>query len=45
MNQGRKNPMRNRLGIIAIGLALAAAAPGSAQVTGGVLYVNNTHMI
>ena len=36
--------MKNRCGIIAVGLALVFAAPASAQVTGGVLYVSNTHM-
>jgi hypothetical protein len=30
--------------VLALGLALAAAAPAAAQVTGGVLHVNNTHM-
>ena len=29
---------------IALGVFLAAAAAARGQVTGGVLYVNNTHM-
>ena len=36
--------MHSRLGVLALGLALAVASPADAQVTGGVLYVNNTHM-
>jgi hypothetical protein len=30
--------------VLAVGLAVAVVAPAAAQVTGGVLYVNNTHM-
>jgi hypothetical protein len=30
--------------IVALGLLLALAAPASAQVTEGVLFVSNTHM-
>jgi hypothetical protein len=37
--------MQSKLGICAIGLVLLLPALASAQVTGGVLYVNNTHMI
>jgi hypothetical protein len=36
--------MQSRLGLLAIVLAFLAAAPAGAQVTGGTLYVNNTHM-
>jgi hypothetical protein len=36
--------MQSRLGVVAIGLALLAVSPAGAQVTGGVLFVNNTHM-
>lgn len=36
--------MRSRLGVVAIGLALLAVSPTSAQVVGGILFVNNTHM-
>jgi hypothetical protein len=36
--------MQSRCIIGAMGLFLLAALPASAQVTGGVLHVNNTHM-
>ena len=36
--------MQSRLGVLALGLALAMASPATAQVTGGTLFVNNTHM-
>jgi hypothetical protein len=36
--------MKSRLFAIATGLVLFVALPATAQVTGGVLYVNNTHM-
>jgi len=37
--------MQSRFGVLALGLVLAAVSPVSAQVTGGMLYVSNTHMI
>ena len=37
--------MQSRLGVVAITLVLLAVSPASAQVTGGTLFVNNTHMI
>jgi hypothetical protein len=36
--------MRRKLELLTMGLILLAVSPASAQVTGGVLYVNNTHM-
>ncbi len=36
--------MNKRLTVFATGLVLLAALPAGAQVTGGVLHVNNTHM-
>jgi len=36
--------MRKKQVVLAAALVLLAAAPASAQVTGGVLHVNNTHM-
>jgi hypothetical protein len=36
--------MQKRLVIGAVGLLLATTLPAVAQVTGGVLHVNNTHM-
>jgi hypothetical protein len=36
--------MQQKLIVLTTGLLLLAAAPARAQVTGGVLYVNNTHM-
>ena len=36
--------MPQRLCAVALGLTLLAGLPARAQVTGGVLYVNNTHM-
>ena len=36
--------MQAKRGFLALGLVLLAAWPVSAQVTGGVLWVNNTHM-
>jgi hypothetical protein len=30
--------------LVALGWTLAVTAPAGAQVTGGILYVNNTHM-
>jgi uncharacterized protein (DUF169 family) len=40
----KEEPMQKRLVICATGLLLLAAMPAGAQVTGGVLHVNNTHM-
>ena len=39
-----RKPMQPRLFVIATGLVLLAALPATAQVTGGTLHVNNTHM-
>ena len=36
--------MLSRPGLLALGLCLAAVGPAGAQVIGGTLYVNNTHM-
>ena len=36
--------MQPRFFVCAMGLVLLAALPAGAQVTGGVLHVNNTHM-
>jgi len=36
--------MQSKLVIFAAGLVLLSALPANAQVTGGVLHVNNTHM-
>jgi hypothetical protein len=33
-----------RYAVLAVTAALAVVSPAGAQVTGGVLYVNNTHM-
>jgi hypothetical protein len=40
----RERSMHSKLGVLALGLIVAMAAPASAQVVGGVLFVNNTHM-
>jgi hypothetical protein len=36
--------MRKKLVVLAAGLLLFGASPAGAQVTSGILYVNNTHM-
>jgi hypothetical protein len=36
--------MRTRLAVFAVGLVLVTAPAARAQVTGGILHVNNTHM-
>ena len=36
--------MDSKLALIALGLALVTVSAASAQVTGGVLYVSNSHM-
>jgi hypothetical protein len=36
--------MQSKWGVCAIGLVLLVASSAGAQVTGGVLFVNNTHM-
>ncbi len=36
--------MQSRRCVRAIGLVLLAVSPAGAQVTGGTLFVNNTHM-
>ena len=36
--------MKSKVFVFATGLVLLAALPARAQVTGGTLHVNNTHM-
>jgi hypothetical protein len=36
--------MRGRVYVLTAAAALLAAHPANAQITGGVLYVSNTHM-
>ena len=36
--------MRSRFAVCAMGLLLTAGLPAGAQVTRGILFVNNTHM-
>lgn len=36
--------MRRKQIVLAAALVLLATAPAGAQVTGGILHVNNTHM-
>jgi hypothetical protein len=40
----KEEPMRSRQMVLATALLLLAGLPAGAQVTSGVLHVNNTHM-
>jgi hypothetical protein len=44
LERQRNTTMSIRFGFLASGLLLLAAAPASAQITGGVMWVSNSHM-